>query len=519
MVQLQSYLCGSWQSGTGPLVDLYNPSTEEVIAQTSTEGLDLAAALEHSRRVGGENLRALSFSERGALLTKMANTLHEHRERLLDISRDCNGATRSDSKFDVDGATATLSAYGRYGSKMGDEYFQLDGHASKISANARHIGQHVRLARPGVAIHINAFNFPAWGAFEKLAVAFLAGMPVLTKPSEETALLTYEMVKILVEADFLPEGSFSFLAGPPQDLIDHVSEQDVVAFTGSAETAAFLRSKASVVNSAVRFNAEADSLNAAILGADVKPGSDIWYRFLNNVVTDITQKAGQKCTAVRRILVPESLVEAVSEAVLERLDGTRIGYPVERAVEMGALASKKQLDSVREGIQAFSEHAKVLCGGADPVNGMHAPEGKGYFVAPTLFLANDSDNELFHTREIFGPCSTLLPYDGSVARGLELMKKGRGSLVTAVYSNDRKWLKTLLLSAASWNGRLFVVSAKVADSALTPGTVLANQMHGGPGRAGGGFELGGLRALDLYTNCTAIQGDRALLGKLLGHTL
>lgn len=519
MVQLQSYLSGSWQSGTGNPVDLVNPSTEEVIAQTATEGLDLKAALAYARTVGGANLRAMSFSERGALLTKMANVLHEHRERLLDISRDCNGATRSDSKFDIDGATATLSAYGHYGAKLGDEYFQLDGSASKISANARHIGQHVRLPRPGVAIHINAFNFPAWGAFEKLAVAFLAGMPVLTKPAEETSLLTYEMMKILVEADFLPEGSFSFLAGPPQDLIEHVEEQDVVAFTGSADTAAFLRSKASVVNSACRFNAEADSLNAAILGVDVKIGSDIWYRFINNVVTDMTQKAGQKCTAVRRILVPDSLVEAVSEALVERIEGTRVGYPTEREVQMGALASQKQLETVREGIQTFSLHAKVLCGGSDAVNGLHAPEGKGYFVAPTLFLADDSSNELFHTKEIFGPCSTILSYDGSASQGLELMKKGKGSLVTAVYSNDRKWLQELLLSAASWNGRLFVVSAKVADSALTPGTVLANQMHGGPGRAGGGFELGGLRALDLYTNCTAIQGDRALLGKLLGHTL
>jgi phenylacetic acid degradation protein PaaN len=519
MTELQSYLSGSWNAGSGQSVALYNPSTEEVIAQTCTEGLDLAEALEYARQVGGENLRALSFAERGALLTKMANTLHEHRERLLIVSRECNGATRSDSKFDVDGATATLSAYGRYGEKMGDEYFQLDGTPSRISSNARHIGQHVRLPRPGVAVHINAFNFPAWGAFEKMAVAFLAGMPVLTKPAQETALLTYEMIKILVEADFLPEGSLSFLAGPPQNLIDCVKEQDVVAFTGSASTAGILRSKDSVVSSAARFNAEADSLNAAILGADVGVGSDIWHRFINNLVNDITQKAGQKCTAVRRILVPDSLVEAVSEALLERLEGTRIGYPVERAVQMGALASKKQLDSVRAGIQAFSAQSKVLCGGAEPVQGLHAPEGKGYFVAPTLFLANDSDAEIFHSQEIFGPCSTILSYDGSAERALTLMKKGCGSLVTSVYSNDRKWLQSILLSAASWNGRLFVVSAKVADSALTPGTVLANQMHGGPGRAGGGFELGGLRALDLYTNCTAIQGDRALLGKLIGHSL
>ncbi len=518
-IQLQSYLCDQWQTGNGEVEELYNPSTESLIATTCTTGLDFDAAFDHARTVGGPALRAMTFAERGTLLTKMAAVLHEKREYLLEVSRDCNGATRGDSKFDVDGATMTLSTYGRYGAKMGDQKFQVDGQASKIAANARHVGQHFRLPREGVAFHINAFNFPAWGAFEKIACAFLAGMPVVTKPSSTTALLTYEMIKIIVEADFLPKGTLSFIAGDSADAIENLQAQDVVAFTGSATTAAKLRQSTGVLHKSVRFNAEADSLNAAVLGPDVSVGNDIWYRFLNNVVTDITQKAGQKCTASRRIFVPEGLVEAVKEALVERLEGIVVGYPTDRDVDMGPVVSAKQLADVRSGIDALAEHGSILIGGSAPVNGKNAPEGKGYFVAPTVIVANDADSDIFHQREVFGPVTTILPYDGTVERALALVARGEGCLVSSLYTNDRKWLKEALLKAAVWNGRLFVVSAKVADSALTPSTVLANQNHGGPGRAGGGLELGGTRGLDLYTNLVAIQGDRALLGKLLGLTL
>jgi len=517
--QLQSYLCDQWQVGTGTAEELFNPSTESVIATTCTTGLDFAAAFDHARLVGGPALRALTFVERGALLTQMAAVLHEHREYLLEVSRDCNGATRGDSKFDVDGATMTLSTYGRYGAKMGDFSFQVDGHASKIAANARHVGQHFRLPREGVAFHINAFNFPAWGAFEKIACAFLAGMPVVTKPSSTTALLTYEMIKIIVAADFLPAGTLSFIAGDSADALDKLQAQDVVAFTGSATTAAKLRQSAGVLHKSVRFNAEADSLNAAVLGPDVTVGDDIWYRFLNNVVTDITQKAGQKCTASRRIFVPDGLVAAVTEALVERLEGITVGYPTERAIDMGPVVSHKQLLDVRAGIDALAEHGTIAIGGSHSVNGQNAPEGKGYFVAPTVIVAHDSDTAIFHEKEVFGPVTTVLPYDGTVEKAIELVARGEGCLVSSLYTNDRKWLKAALLKAAVWNGRLFVVSAKVADSALTPSTVLANQNHGGPGRAGGGLELGGMRGLDLYTNLVAIQGDRALLGKLLGLKL
>ena len=517
--QLQSYLCDQWQVGSGDVEDLFNPSTEELIATTCTTGLNFDAAFDYARTVGGPTLRSMTFAERGELLTKMAAVLHEKREYLLEVSRDCNGATRGDSKFDVDGATGTLSTYGRYGAKMGNERFQLDGTASKIAANARHMGQHFRLPREGVAFHINAFNFPAWGAFEKIACAFLAGMPVVTKPSSTTALLTYEMIKIIVEADFLPAGILSFIAGDSADALERLQAQDVVAFTGSATTAAKLRQSAGVLHKSVRFNAEADSLNAAVLAPDVKVGGDIWYRFLNNVVTDIRQKAGQKCTASRRIFVPEGLMDAVKEALIDRLEGLVVGYPVELDVEVGPVVSKKQLHDVRAGIDELAAHGSILIGGSHPVNGKNAPEGKGYFVAPTVIVATDSDTAIFHEKEVFGPVTTLLAYDGSVDSAVDYIARGEGCLVSSLYSNDRKWLKEALLKAAVWNGRLFVVSGKVADSALTPSTVLPNQNHGGPGRAGGGLELGGTRGLDLYTNLVAIQGDRALLGKLLGVTL
>lgn len=517
--QLQSYLCDQWQVGSGDIEELFNPSTEDLIATTCTTGLDFEVAFDHARTVGGAALRAMTFAERGALLTQMAAVLHGKREYLLEISRDCNGATRGDSKFDVDGATGTLSTYGRYGAKMGDGKFQLDGTASKIAANARHMGQHFRLPREGVAFHINAFNFPAWGAFEKIACAFLAGMPVVTKPSSTTALLTYEMIKIIVEADFLPAGTLSFIAGDSADALEKLQAQDVVAFTGSATTAAKLRQSAGVLHKSVRFNAEADSLNAAVLAPDVKVGGDIWYRFLNNVVTDIRQKAGQKCTASRRIFVPEGLMDAVKEALVERLEGLVVGYPTERDVDVGPVVSKKQLLDVRAGIDELAAHGSILIGGSHPINGKNAPTGKGYFVEPTVIVANDADTAIFHEKEVFGPVTTLLSYDGSVGSAIDYIARGEGCLVSSIYSNDRKWLQAALLRSAVWNGRLFVVSGKVADSALTPSTVLPNQNHGGPGRAGGGLELGGTRGLDLYTNLVAIQGDRALLGKLLGVTL
>ena len=516
MVTLKSYLSGSWQVGNGTDTILLNPSTEEPVATSNTKGLDFQAALNFAREKGGPALRAMNFAQRADLLKSMSRALYEQRERLLEISRDCNGATRGDSKFDVDGATATLSSYAKLGTKLGDHGFRLDGTSSNLAANARYVGQHVLLPRPGVAVHINAFNFPAWGTFEKIATAILAGMPVISKPATSTAWLAYEMVKIVIDANILPEGALSFIAGSSGDLLNHLGPQDVVAFTGAASTAAMLRGFDPFLHKSTRFNAEADSLNAAIIGPDVQPGDDLWNLFVRNIVTDMTQKAGQKCTAIRRIFVPHEHVEALEESIQEGLYGLKVGYPTEKEVRMGPVASAAQLRDVRAGIETLAEHADIVVGGSDPVQGLHAPEGKGYFVAPTLLRARDAHNPIFHELEVFGPCATILPYSGDAAEGAALIARGEGCLVSSAYSNKRDWLREMCFAAAPWNGRLQLCSKKVADSALPPGMVLPNQLHGGPGRAGGGEELGGDRGMALYCNRVALQGDRLMLSKLLG---
>ena len=517
MVRLQSYLSGSWQSGTGTPRQLVNPSTGAVVAETSTAGLDLAAAVAHAREVGGPALRALTFAQRGELLKAMARALHAQRETLLDVSRDCNGTTRGDGKFDIDGATGTLAAYARYGKQLGDRTVLLDGEAEKLGQGARYVGQHVRVSRPGVAVHINAFNFPAWGTFEKVAVALLAGVPVITKPATATAWLTHEMVKILVDAAILPDGALQLLCGSAGDLLDHLGPQDCIAFTGSADTGAVLRAHDCVVKRSTRLTIEADSLNAAIIGPDLSPGDDLWHCAVRNIVKDITQKTGQKCTAVRRILVPEATADALGEAIVEELGRVTVGYPTERAIGMGPVATASQLRDARAGIALLSEEADVLCGGAAPVDGVGCEPGAGFFVRPTLLRARDAMAATHvHSHEVFGPCATLLPYDGTATTAAALLAKGQGMLVSSAYSNDRAWIGALITEGAVWNGRLVLASAKVADQVLPPGMVLPNQVHGGPGRAGGGEELGGLRGLDFYTNRVALQGDAGILRKILG---
>ena len=516
-MRLQSYLQDQWMSGEGPTRELVNPATEAVIAQTTTAGIDFAAALAHARTVGGPALRAMTFAERGALLKAMSRALYAQREELLALSSRCNGATRGDSKFDVDGATGTLSHYAYLGKTLGDARFTIDGEADKLSSGARYIGQHVRLPRPGVAVHINAFNFPAWGTFEKIATAILAGMPVISKPATATAPLAYRMVQILVESGVLPDGVLGFIAGPAGDLLDHLGPQDVVAFTGSADTAARLRAGVGILERSARINVEADSLNAAVLAPDVGVGDDVWYTFIRNIVKDMTQKTGQKCTAVRRVFVPEAIAADVCEALVEELSRIKVGDPTQSGVDMGPVATAAQLRDCRAGIGLLAEVAEIKCGGAEPVAGIGVPEGKGYFVAPTLMYAADARAaEVVHRHEVFGPCATVLAYSGEATEAAELVALGQGCLVSAVYGSDRSWMSDFLLTAASWNGRVVVCSKKVADQTLPPGMVLPNQVHGGPGRAGGGEELGGARGMDFYTNRTAIQGDRGLLKKILG---
>ncbi len=516
MIRLDSYIAQRWVSGGGKPAILVNPSTEAPMAEVLTEGLDVGAALD-AARAGGATLRKMSFAERGALLKAMSRALHAAREELLDLEQQNNGATRGDAKFDIDGATGTLAAYASLGEELGARSFLLDGDERALGRGARFVGQHVRLPRPGVAVQINAFNFPGWGTFEKVAVALLAGVPVISKPATATALVAWRMVRIVTEQVELPPGALQLIVGSTGELLDLLGPHDVVAFTGSAGTASRLRAGAAFTERSARFNAEADSLNAAVLGPDVGPGDPIWNLAVRNIVQDMTQKTGQKCTAVRRILVPEARLGDLREALVEELGRVRVGDTAHDQVTMGPVATAAQLRDVRAGIQHLAAQAEIALGGPDPLDGLGAPEGRGYFVRPTLLVARDpASADRVHQHEVFGPCATLLPYDGSAERASALVALGQGSLVSAVYSDDKGWLGESLLSLAVWNGRVLVASEKVSDQTTPPGMVLPTLVHGGPGRAGGGEELGGTRGMELYTQRVALQGDTGMLKRLLG---
>lgn len=509
MQVLRSYLLDTWQEGEPPASRLYDATTGEPWAEVSTRGLDLAGALHHARTVGGPTLRAMSFAERSELLKQMGKLIHEHRDALIEVSRH-GGTTRGDAKFDIDGAAGTLAYYAGLGRSLGDRRFLLDGEAEPILRSKRFVGQHLLVPRHGVAVHINAFNFPAWGMAEKAAVALLAGMPVLTKPATSTALLTSRIVEIWVEAGILPSGVFSLLSGSANDLLDHVGPQDCVAFTGGSATAAKVRAHPRIVTHNVRLNIEADSLNASVLGPDVEPGSDTFQMFVNDVVRDMTQKAGQKCTAVRRIFVPSDRADEVAEALVDRLSQVVVGDPAERATDVGPVASAAQQDTVREGLRALADGCQLVWSAEE------VPEG-GYYVRPSLFRSDRGAEAPFvHEHEVFGPVATLLPWGGSAAEVVDLVALGGGGLVCSVYSDDVDWSREAVLGLAPWHGRIHWGSRKVHDQSPGPGTVLPNLVHGGPGKAGGGEELGGIRGLSFYMQRTAIQADRGLLDRVIG---
>ncbi len=506
MRELESWLSGRWVRGTGGGTALVNPATEEVLATVSGEGLDLAGALRFARERGGPALRAMSFRERGERLRAMSLAIHAHRDELIGLAIANGGNTRADAKFDVDGASGVLAAYADLGAELGEGRILADGEAAQVGRSPRLVGRHVRIPRRGAAVHVNAFNFPAWGLAEKAAAALLAGMPVLSKPATSTALVAWRVARILVDERLLPEGAFSFLGGSAGSLLDHLGAQDVVAFTGSSATGRLIRASPAVLERGARLNVEADSLNVAVLGPDVAAGSELMDQFLGDVVRDMTQKAGQKCTAIRRACVPEERLGEVVEALRERLAAVRVGDPSREDVDMGPLATAQQLRDAREGIAELASAATVVCGGAAPVG------DRGFFVAPTLLTSRSPRaGDAVQGREVFGPVATAMGYDGTAARAAELAAWGGGGLVASVYSDDRAFLEAAVLELAPHHGRVTIGSSKVATQAIPPGTVLPTLVHGGPGRAGGGEELGGRRGLDLYTQRTALQGDRGLV--------
>ena len=517
---LQSYVTGRWVAGTGSPRQLVDPTTEEVLAETSTDGIDMGAVLTHARSKGLPALQELSFAQRGELLMNASKAIHAHRDELLELSTRSGGNTRGDAKFDVDGAMGTLAFYAKLGRSLGDARFFVDGAGVQLASSPRYWGEHLHVSRRGVAVHINAFNFPAWGMGEKAAVAILAGLPVVTKPATSTAILSARIVELWIEAEVFPEGAISLITGGAGDLLDHLEHQDVLAFTGSSDTAAALRAHDAVTRRSVRINVEADSLNAAVLGSDVSDDSETFDLFVREVVNDMRQKAGQKCTAIRRVFVPASLADAAKDALIEELKAQKVGDPSQKGVRVGPLATKSQLRDVAAGIERLKECATAIHGDGGRGQLVGVEGQKGFFVSPTLFWADDARAAAdVHAHEVFGPVATVMPYSGDPAEAAELVALGQGGLVASVYTDSAEVTTEVALGVAPYHGRVNVGSAKVAEYSLGPGAVLPQLVHGGPGRAGGGEELGGLRGLLFYMQRTAIQGYKPLLEKLCaqGH--
>ncbi len=515
MTKLKSYLCGEWREGEGEGEALLNPATEEILAHASADGLDRKRALDFARSEGGPALRALAFKQRAELVQTTAALLQKNRDELIGLAMTNGGNTRSDAKFDVDGAIATLQAYAETGTALGDRKILVDGEAIQLGRAPRLVGQHVLTTRQGVAVHVNAFNFPAWGLAEKAAVALLAGMPVLTKPATSSALVAHRLFELLVEARIWPVGSLSLLMGRAGDLVDHLEGQDCLAFTGGASTAALLRNTPGVVARGTRINVEADSLNAAVLGPDVEADSETYDFFLKDVLRDMTQKAGQKCTAIRRILVPESLSERFRDDLADRLAAVVVGNPATEGVRMGPVATASQKTAVLEGMSLLARDGRLVHSrpGLKPEG---VSEGKGFFVSPTLLeVEPGAEAPSVHSHEVFGPVATIVPYDGSAAQAVELISRGAGGLVSSIYSEDVPFVAEATLGLAPFHGRLFLGSAKIAELSPGPGTVLPQLVHGGPGRAGNGEELGGERGLAFYMQRTAIEGSRPVIDRIL----
>ncbi|HVV83834.1 MAG TPA: 3,4-dehydroadipyl-CoA semialdehyde dehydrogenase [Kofleriaceae bacterium] len=517
MKTLASYLAGDWHLGAGPALTLVNPATEEPLAEVHGHGLALGAAVAHARTVGRASLGAMTFAERGAVLAALAKIVHGAREELLDLATAAGGNTRGDAKFDVDGASGTLAWYAELGKSLGAARMLADGEPVQLGRTARLSGQHAWVTRPGVAVLINAFNFPAWGIAEKLACALLAGMPVVVKPASATALVGHRMVELWVTAGALPAGALQLLCGPAADLVDHLRAPDVLAFTGSSDTARTLRAHPRVLAEGVRVNVEADSLNAAVLAPDVDLGGEAGRLFVHDVVRDMTQKTGQKCTAIRRVLVPRERMEDVEAALAERLGGIVVGDPAREDVRMGPLATAAQLRDVRAGVARLAAATEAVFGGEGEVAAVGVPAGKGFFLGPVLRRAKDAAAcAPMHEHEVFGPVATVGGYDGAPEEAAALVGRGGGGLVASCYSDDRDWVTRFVAQAGGYAGRLYLGSEKMASLSPGPGTALPQLQHGGPGRAGDGCELGGQRGLALYLQRVALEGDATVLKALLG---
>jgi oxepin-CoA hydrolase / 3-oxo-5,6-dehydrosuberyl-CoA semialdehyde dehydrogenase len=516
MTVLRSYTGGTWRSPTSDGAPLHDAVTGEEVARISSEGIDMAAALEYGRAVGGPALGELTFHQRAALLKAVGSYLREHRDDLYALSGR-TGATLADSKFDVDGGIGVLASYASRGRRaLPNDTVYIDGDVEPLGRGGGFVGQHICTSLRGVAVQINAFNFPVWGPLEKLAPAFIAGVPSLIKPASQTAYLTERLVELIVESGLLPEGSVQLICGGVGDLLDHVTEQDLVSFTGSASTAQRLRSHPAIVANAVRLNAEADSLNLSVLGPDATAGTAEFDLYVSQLVTEMTVKAGQKCTAIRRAFVPAAQLSAVAEAVRDRLAGVTVGNPANPAVRMGALASLQQREEVRRSLKALLAAGRPVFGDPERVEVLDADPDRGAFLSPVLLQVDDAGEAAPHEVEAFGPVSTLLPYENA-EQFVALAARGRGSLVGSVVTGDTEFAREVVLGVAPWHGRLLVLDTDDAKESTGHGSPLPVLVHGGPGRAGGGEEMGGIRGILHHMQRTAVQGSPAALGAITGR--
>jgi oxepin-CoA hydrolase / 3-oxo-5,6-dehydrosuberyl-CoA semialdehyde dehydrogenase len=516
MTLLRSYVAGTWFTPTVEGRPVLDAVTGEEVARVSSEGVDFAAALDYGRARGGPQLRDMTFHQRAALLRAAGSMLREHRDELYALSAR-TGATLGDAKFDVDGGIGVLLSYASKGRReLPDGTVYVDGPADALGRGGQFLGQHILTPLHGVAVQINAFNFPVWGPLEKLAPAFLAGVPSLIKPASQTAYLTARLVELLLESGLLPDGSVQLVCGSIGDLLDHVGEHDLVSFTGSAATARKLRAHPQIVSRSVRFNAEADSLNCSILGPDAASGTAEFDLYVQQVVTEMTVKAGQKCTAIRRILVPRQMVEAVTGAISARLGGVIVGSPAEREVTMGALASHEQREEVRRSVKALQAAGRLAFGDPEQVEVTGADAERGAFISPLLLRCDDSERAEPHEIEAFGPVATVLGYD-STEHVIELAARGLGSLAGSVVSGDAGFAREVVLGVAPWHGRLLVLDADDAAESTGHGSPLPMLAHGGPGRAGGGEEMGGIRGVLHYMQRTAVQASPRVLSAVTGR--
>jgi oxepin-CoA hydrolase/3-oxo-5,6-dehydrosuberyl-CoA semialdehyde dehydrogenase len=513
-MKLQNFAENQWIVGSEEGKSLASAVDGRPVASISSAGVDFAGMLNYARNTGGPNLRRYTFHDRAFMLKDLAKYLMEHKREFYELSTD-TGATRSDSWIDIDGGISTLFVYSSKGRReMPNDTVFLDGPAEVLSREGTFVGQHICTPRHGAAVHINAYNFPCWGMLEKLAPCLLAGVPAIVKPASSTAYLTELMVRRIVDAGILPEGAIQLICGSTGDLFEHLTCQDMVAFTGSKNTAEMLQQHPRVISESVHFTAETDSLNASILGPDAVPGTPEFDLFIKEVTREMTSKAGQKCTAIRRIIAPSKLAADVVRALSTALAEVRIGHPGSKDVDMGALASQGQREEVRSRVRDLAAEAEVVFGNREDFDVADADARKGAFFMPTLLHCEKPlSSSAVHSVEAFGPVSTVLPYD-TLDEAVELARLGGGSLAGSVITNDNDVARELVLGAAAWHGRMVVINRHCAAESTGHGSPLPHLVHGGPGRAGGGEELGGIRGALHYMQRTAVQGSPETLAAI-----